>query len=147
MKFKKTATIAAALGVVALAGPAFAAGPPYTVTANGATSGDHAYAAESTSVTFTVHHGATNQVMTCSDVKVGGNVHAGTGINPVASITSSTWSGCFFGTSPVTVTPNYTTPWNLTGTGAASTGTNDHVAGYVGAINTGVSTLGGACTF
>lgn len=147
MRFKKTATIAAALGVVALAGPAFAAGPPYTVTAAGNTSGTYAYTAHSSMVTFTVHHGTTNQVMNCTDVTVGGNVTAGTSVNPVATVTGSTWNNCTFSGQSVTVTPNHNPAWTLTGTGPASTGTNDSVAGYVGGVNTVVSILGGTCTF
>lgn len=147
MRFKKTATIAAALGVVALAGPAFAAGPPYTVTAAGNASGTYAYTATSNGVTFTVHHGTTNQVMTCSKVVVGGNVTAGTSVNPVATITNSTWSGCLFSGQNVVVTPNHNPAWTLWGTGPASTGTNDSVAGQVRGANVGVSVLGGACTF
>lgn len=137
MRFMKLSA-AVALGLVALAGPAFAAGG-YTVTANGATSGDYAFSAHSDFVTVAG--------VTCTDVTLNGEIHAGTNVNPWATITSSTWNSCSSSGQPATVTPNHNPPWTLSGTGPATTGTNDQVASSLGGVNLGIGLLGGACTF
>lgn len=137
MRFMKLPA-AAVLGLVALAGPAVAAGG-YTVTANGATSGDYAFSAHSDLVTVAG--------VTCTDVTLNGEIHTGANVNPWATITSSTWNSCSSSGQPATVTPNHNPPWTLSGTGPATTGTNDQVASSLGGVNLGIGLLGGACTF
>ena len=76
-------------------------------------------------------------IVTCSSVQISGYLHTGsTGVNPYASITGSTWSGC---TGPATLTPHHTPPWQLPGTGAATGGTSDNIAGSVDNINIAMS--------
>ena len=147
MRSSKLFAAVVGAGAMILAAPAFAAGPPYTVTVNGNASGSHAIVAKSTAVTFTVHNSGGNRVMTCNNVTMNANAHAGTNINPVASIGSSTWSGCTFSGQPVNVTPNHSPTWDLHGTTAATSGTSDSVGGQVRNANAQVSALGGLCTF
>jgi hypothetical protein len=137
---KIPATLVGAAALVAIAGPALAGvTPPYGVSVGGSsTAADHAYTAHSSSITFTVHSNVGPQVMTCTDVTVAGNVHAGpSGENPIASITSSTWNDCKFNSNDVSVSQNGT--WNVTGTGTATSGTTDNVAGNITGADANVS--------
>ncbi|MEX0428451.1 hypothetical protein AB3X52_12540 [Nocardioides sp. DS6] len=143
---KYSAVAAGAAALVAFAAPAMAS-PPYAVTANGVSSGDVTFSAHSDAITFTVHNSGGDRVMTCSDVTVGGVIHTGTGVNPVASITSSTWQGCAYSGLPVNVTPNHSPSWDLYGTSAATSGNTDDIDGQVRNVNANVSILSGACTF
>jgi hypothetical protein len=140
MKLRHLVAGAATVGLVALSGPAFAAGPPYTVAVGGSTSGTQAVTATSTgTVQFTARNNSGVIInMNCTSVSGNGTVTKGTGLTQVATITSTTWVGCRIPGGPATVTQNGI--WNLTGTGSTATaGTSDTVAGYVGNANASVA--------
>lgn len=141
MKLRHLVAGVATVGVVALSGPAFAAGPPYTVAVGGSTSGTQAVtAASSGSVQFSARNNAGTVInMNCTSVSGNGTVTKGTGLTQVATITSTTWTGCRVPGGPANVTQ--TGIWNITGTGSTATAAaTDTVAGYVGNVNAGVAT-------
>lgn len=141
MKFKTLAAAAAAAAVITVSSPAFAAGPPYTVSVGGSSAaGSHAITAASTgTVQFSARNaGGTVINMNCTSVRGAGTVTSGTGVNPVAAITSTTWTGCSIPGGAATVTHNGT--WNITGTGTNATTGNESIAGYVGGANASVQT-------
>jgi hypothetical protein len=145
MKFRTVLAATAAAGLV-VAGPAFAA-PPYIVAVNNDTSGaDHAYTATSSGpVTFAMG----TLTMTCSGIQLAGDVHTGTSVgNPIASITSSTWTGCVTNTSPplpVTTNPDHAPAWGVDAFGTATSLTTNDITGDLGGLVVGASA--GTCTF
>jgi len=139
MKLKTLAVGAATVGLIALAGPAFAAGPPYTVSVGGSSAaGSHSFTAASTgTVVFNAKNNAGTVInMNCTAVSASGTITSGTGVNPVANIASTTWTGCKIPGGNATVTQSGA--WNLTGTGSASSAL-ETIAGYVGSVNAGVA--------
>jgi hypothetical protein len=149
MKLKTLTVGAATIGLIALAGPAFAAGPPYTVSVGGSSAaGSHPFTATSTgTVVFNAKNNAGTVInMNCTSVSAAGTVTSGTGVNPVATITSTTWNGCKIPGGNATVTQSGN--WNLTGTGSASTA-DETIAGYVGNVSAGVALTAspGTCSF
>ena len=139
MKLRHLVAGVATVGVVALSGPAFAAGPPYTVAVGGSTSGTQAVTATSTgTVQFSAKNNAGTIVnMNCTSVTGSGVVQKGTSVNPVATITSTTWTGCRIPGGAATVTQNGT--WNITGTGSNATAGTETIAGYVGNADASVA--------
>jgi hypothetical protein len=137
-----------ALGVVALTAPALASPPTdYTVSVGGSSAaGTHSFTAASGPTRFVVN-GVT---MTCSSTSVSGVIRSGTAVQPIADITSSTWSGCRdnFGT-PLTVVQVGT--WHLNGNDPnVHAGLVDgHVVGNISGINAHVYDTGmsGLCDF
>lgn len=141
MKLKHAGVLAAAASAVLIAGPAFAAGPPYTVSVGGSSAtATHPISATSTgTVKFSAKNSSGTIInMNCTSVTGSGNVYSGTGINPVADITSTTWSGCTIPGGAATVTQTGT--WNVTGTGSNATSGSETIAGYVGNVVAGVKT-------
>ncbi|WP_447645002.1 hypothetical protein [Nocardioides zeae] len=141
MKLRTLAAGAAVAAVVTVSSPAFAAGPPYTVSVGGSSAaGSHAITAASTgAVTFNARNSSGTVInMNCTSVSGSGTVTSGTGVNPVASIGTTTWTGCTIPGGAATVTHNGT--WNITGTGTNATTGNESIAGYVGAANASVRT-------
>lgn len=141
MKLRTLAAAAAATAVVIVSSPALAAGPPYTVSVGGSSAaGTHAVTAASTgTVQFNIRNNAGTVINSnCSAVSGAGTVTSGTGVNPVASISTTTWVGCSIPGGAKTITRNGT--WTVTGTGASATTANETIAGYVGGINASVHT-------
>ncbi|GAB3070717.1 hypothetical protein [Nocardioides zeae] len=141
MKLRTLAAGAAVAAVVTVSSPAFAAGPPYTVSVGGSSAaGTHAISATSTgTVTFNARNTSGTIInMNCSSVTGSGTVTSGTGVNPVATIATTTWTGCTIPGGAATVTHNGT--WNITGTGTNATTGNETIAGYVGGANASVRT-------
>ncbi len=141
MKLKHLAAGAVSVSLVALAGPAFAAGPPYTVSVGGSSAaGTHAITANSVgTVKFSAKNSAGTIVnMNCTSVAGAGQVTSGTGVNPVATITSTTWSGCTIPGGAATVSQVGT--WNVTGTGGNATAGTETVAGTIGNVTAGIQT-------
>lgn len=133
--------------VLLVASAAVAGGPPYTVTVNGHTSGDHPITIGSSPLLYTVHNSGGDRVFTCSGVSLSGVARAGTGINPVFRVNASTWTSCPFQGQHMTITPNHTVPWDFFGTSAATSGTTDVIDGQVRHVNLHLSLLGGICTY
>ncbi len=141
MKLKHLAVGAATVGLIAAAGPAFAAGPPYTVAVGGNSApGTETITAASTgAIVFNARNNAGTQInMNCTSVTGNGTVTRGTGVNPIATITSTTWSGCRVPGGAATVTQSGT--WNITGTGTNATAGTESIAGYVGNVTASVAT-------
>ncbi|MFW6775922.1 hypothetical protein ACOACO_16680 [Nocardioides sp. CPCC 205120] len=141
MKIRHLAAGVAAAAVITVSSPAFAAGPPYTVSVGGSSAaGTHAITASSASaVQFNARNNAGTIInMNCTSVRGAGAVTSGTGVNPVATITSTTWTGCTIPGGAATVTQTGT--WNVTGTGTNATAGNESVAGYIGNVTAGVQT-------
>ncbi len=157
MKFKKSAIALTAAGLVSMVGPAWAgtSGPPYDVYVNGSSAtATYPVRATSTNTHFQVlAFGVFPVDMYCTNVEFTGDatdgVHAGTGVSGtgVATLNHSTWSGCTYGSSPVTVTPNHTVPWSLNATGGATSATTDNVAGNVSGVKVAVSVSSPSCNF
>jgi len=111
------ATGAAGVLAVGVATSAFA-GPPFTVSVGGSTvAGTHAADAASTGTT-TFSAGTS---MTCTSVKLHGDVFSGTGLTSPADVTSSSsseWAGCKGGplSTALTATPSFPSAWTFTGT-------------------------------
>ena len=149
MKLRHLAIGAAAAGLVAVSGPAFAAAP-YTVAVNGSSAaGTHTVTATSTG---TVEFSAKNDSgvvinMNCTGVTGSATVTSGPSVNnPIATINSTTWTSCVIpgGTAKVIQSGG----WNINGTGTATAGL-ESVAGNVDNINVGVehAALAAICNF
>lgn len=141
MKIRHIAAGVAAAAVITVSSPAFAAGPPYTVSVGGSSAaGTHAITAASAgNVQFSARNNAGTVVnMNCTSVRGAGAATSGTGVNPVATITSTTWTGCSIPGGAATVTQSGT--WNVTGTGTNATTGNETIAGNVGNVTAGIQT-------
>lgn len=138
MNLKQLAVGAVSVALAALAGPAFAVGPPYSVSVGGSSAaGAHAITAQSSGAVKISAQNATGTILNlnCSSVAGAGRVTSGTGVNPVATITSTTWSGCSF-IGPFTFSQTGT--WNVEGTGANATSGTESVAGAVANVTLGI---------
>lgn len=147
MKFKKTAAALAATGLVALAGPAMAAGP-YQVDVGTNTTGSFAFTgATSSGINFVVDGNSGPINMTCTSATASGTIVAGANAtgNGVANITGTTWSGCTGLGLNLSVTHSGT--WKLNATGTATAAATDNVAGNVGSVAASVAAPFGACSF
>lgn len=141
MKLRTLAAAAATTAVVMVSSPAFAAGPPYTVSVGGSsTAATHSVTAASTgAVMFSIRNNAGTIINSnCTSVSGTGTVTSGTGVNPVASISTTTWFGCAIPGGAKTITQNGT--WNITGTGTNATTGNETIAGQVDGIDATVHT-------
>lgn len=149
MKLRHLIAGAATVGLVALSGPAFAAGPPYTVKVGTNTTGTFTVSAVSSgSVQFSALNNSSTPInMNCTKVEGTGSVVAGTNKNPVATITSTTWTGCRVPGGNAKVTQSGV--WDLTGTGSNATTGNETIAGYIGNVTAGVATtpIASVCSF
>ncbi|MDQ1105108.1 hypothetical protein QE364_003051 [Nocardioides zeae] len=140
MKLRTLAAGAAATAFVIVSSPAFAAGPPYTVSVGGssAAASHSVSAASSGTVTFSMRNSSgTIYNMNCSSITGSGTVTSGTGVNPIGSITSTTWTGCTF-LGAMTITQNGT--WSVSGTGSNATTGSETIAGQVGNVNASLRT-------
>ncbi|MCL8250090.1 hypothetical protein AERO_01730 [Aeromicrobium fastidiosum] len=141
MKIKHAAigTAALALAGVAVAGPALATGSAYTVAVGGSSAaGTHTITAASSG---TLSFAVPTLTMGCSSAAVPASpvstVASGTGITDIASINKINFSGCTGPGGSLTVTT--VGSWKLHGTGAATSGATDVVAGHVDNITATVS--------
>ena len=148
MKKKHLAVGLPALAALAFAAPALAAPPAnYTVAVGGSTTAaNHAFTASSGPITFVVN----GSTMTCGSTSATGVIHSGTGIQPIADITSTTWNACYDGLgTPLTVTQIGT--WHLKGNDVnVHSGLIDgHIIGTISDINARVrdTAASGACDF
>ena len=100
---------------------AHAAGPPHTVPVGSSTTGTQAITfASSGTVQFSVKNNAGTVVnLNCSSVTGNATVTKGVGVNPIAAIISTTWTGCRIPGGAYAVTQGGT--WDLAGTGANAT--------------------------
>ncbi|MER7557924.1 hypothetical protein ABTZ46_13345 [Nocardioides sp. NPDC126508] len=148
---KKLLLVGAAAAALTLAAPAMAsAAPPYTVAVGGSTAtGNHSFTAAAVgSITFAVPL----NTMTCTSAGAGGAIHSGTGKSgvdpdPLATISSTTWSGCTeqFGT-PLTVT--HGGQWHLaTNDTSVTSAATDQVDGWIDHISAHVTDSTGLCDF
>lgn len=141
MKIKHAAlggAVVALAGVVA-AGPALATGSSYTVGVGGSSAaGTHNItAASSGSLSFavpTLSMGCTSANVPTSPVST---VASGTGIVDIAAINKINFVGCTGPGGSLAVTT--VGSWKLHGTGAATSGTSDVVAGHVDNITANVA--------
>jgi hypothetical protein len=135
-------TGAAAAVTVGMATSAFA-GPPFTVTVGGNTSGTYAIAGDSTAA-IAFHAGVD---MSCSSVHVDGSVTAGSTSSKIADLTGSTWNNCK-GPLNIDMTVQQVGTWEVDATSGpdASGVTQGQVTG-IDAIVTDTSTGGGICSF
>lgn len=150
MKFKHLAAGAAAAAIVAVSSPAFAAGPPYTVSVGGSSAaGSHSITAASTgAVSFSARNNAGTVInMNCTSVSGSGTVTSGTGLSQIASIGATTWTGCTIPGGAATVTQSGT--WTVNGTGTNASAGNETIAGNVGNVSAGVFTTANpaVCSF
>lgn len=150
MKFKHLAAGAAAAAIVAVSSPAFAAGPPYTVSVGGSSAaGTHTISAASTgTITFSARNSSGTIInMNCTSVSGSGTASSGTGLTQVASIGSTTWTGCTIPGGAATITQSGT--WSVNGTGSNATTGNETIAGNVGNVTAGVATTANpaVCSF
>lgn len=141
-----TLAIAASTVIVALTGPAMAAGP-YTLTVGGSATGTPAFSGTSAGgITFDTPLVG----MSCSGATANGTLAPGTGVSgaAIASINATTWTGCIGPLGlPMTVTGSGS--WKLNATGTATAGTSDNVAGNISSITANVAQTGNpsACSF
>ena len=137
---KKLLVLALATATLALGGPVWAAGPPYTVSVGGSSAAaSHPVTGSSTGLLrFTIKNNAgTTLPLTCTSVSVTGSVTSGVGVNPWASVTSSTWSGCIFIGGAYSVTQ--ATAWPLVGTGTNATPSVETIAGRADNVDLAVA--------
>ena len=148
MKIRNAAigTAALALGAVAVAGPALATGSAYQVSVGGSSaSGTHNITATAGSIAF----GVPGTSMSCTSANVPGapapvtTVTSGASVTNIASIAQVNFVGCTIPGGAATVTT--TGPWTLHGTGAATSGSSDVVAGHIEGISARV--FNAACDF
>ena len=117
-------------------------------------SGGPSYTAESDgSIDFVVYDQNGNQTvaMGCAAVEAEGDVNVGTTARPgaLASIDSTTWLNCT-GPGNLNMAVTQDSVWDIVGTGAATAGNSDVIAGYVDGVEATVedTDLGGAaCSF
>ncbi|MFJ2757563.1 hypothetical protein ACIO3S_18315 [Nocardioides sp. NPDC087217] len=148
---KKLLLVGAAAAALTLAAPAMAsAAPPYTVAVGGSTAaGNHAFTATAVGgIAFAVPLNA----MFCTSAGASGSIHSGTGKSGLApdhlaTISSTTWSGCTeqFGT-PLTVT--HSGAWKLeTNDTSVTAAATDQVDGWISGISARVTDSTGLCDF
>ena len=139
MSLKHAVVGSAALSLVALAGPATAAGNAYTVSVGGSSAaGTHTITAATTgSLTFAVP----TLSMACTSANLpaspGSSVASGTGVTDIASINKINFVGCTGPGGALAVTT--VGSWKLHGTGAATAGSSDVIAGHIEGITANVS--------
>lgn len=154
-RIRNARRVATSVGVVGAAlaltaGTAVAGGNLYTVAVGGSSSsGTHGYtAADNDGITFEVENQGTSNVvtMTCDSVDVAGTIQSGSGIEDIATIDSSTWNNCQFGSIALEVSQVGT--WVLNGDGPATSAATDVVDGHVHNVEAHVeSTIPGLCSF
>ena len=143
----KVAALIAATGLVALAGPASAAGP-YQVDVGANTTGNHVFTGTATGgISYVVDGNSGPMNMSCSSATMGGSVAAGsnpTG-NGVASVASSTMTGC----TMLGMNPSFTHrgTWRLNATGVATAAPTDVVRVNVGSISIAFAGPFSSCVF
>lgn len=145
-RFKKTAALVAAVGIVAVAGPASAA-PPWVVTVGSQTTGQVPFSAYTKApITFTVVNGANTVPMTCGAAAATGIVRPGsysTGL-AVAEIQGTAWSQCTGPGLSLNVYHPVNSKWNLNLTGTSG----PTWAGYINNISARVESKPvGVCSF
>jgi hypothetical protein len=139
-------SLAASGGAIALticmATSAFA-GPPFTVTVAGNTSGSYAVAGDSTSA-IAFHAGVD---FSCSSIHFDGTVTAGSTATKIADLTGSTWNGCYtFLNMELSVQQIGT--WEADATsGPDANGVTTEQVTNIDALVTDTSTDGGICSY
>jgi hypothetical protein len=146
MKIKNTAIGAAALalGAVAVAGPALATGSTYAVSVGGSSAaGTHNITASAGAISFAVPL----VTMSCTSANVpaspASTVTSGPSVTDIAAINQVNFGGCTGPGGSLTVTTSGS--WTLHGTGAATSGSSDVVAGHIENITARV--FNAACDF
>ncbi|MFB9314526.1 hypothetical protein [Nocardioides plantarum] len=142
-----TLAVAASAAILAMAGPATAAGP-YTLTVGGSSTGTPAFTGTTTSAGISFNTPLV--AMSCTSATATGTLAPGTGVSgaAIASINATTWSGCI-GPLGLPMTVSGSGSWKLNATGTATTGTSDNVAGNISGVTATVSQTGNptACSF
>lgn len=150
MAMRHLAASLTATAVIATFSPASAAGPPYTVSVGGSSAGGThpIHVASAGVVRFSARNQAGTVVhMNCHALTGGGTVRSGSEVNPVATLTSTTWTGCSIPGIQLTVTQSG--PWGVLGTGANATSGTERIAGTITDVVAGVRATANpdACRF
>jgi hypothetical protein len=150
MKLKKVTIAVAVIGILSVAGPAWASGP-YDVGVDGDTSGtQYDFSAQSGDWTLAVlAYGFIPVYITCEGVALEGTVNTGAGVSGANALTiiASDWTDCDYNGSPVAITPDHAPPWSIDFTGNATSGTSDIVRGTLSGIDLNVDISSPACNF
>jgi hypothetical protein len=128
---RPTVVIATAL-VIGMTTSAHAAGLQHTVAVGGSSApGSHPFIAASTgTIKFSVKNNAGTVVnLNCSSLTASGTISSGTAIDPVGTITSTTWSGCRIPGGSFTFTQSGA--WHLAVTGSNATTAYETLVGKV----------------
>lgn len=129
---KKLVVLVSFVVLVLAAGPAQAAGPPYTVSVGGSSAaGTHSFSAATTG---TVRFSSKNNAGTilnqnCTSVNMAGSVTTGTALSQVGDVGSSTWIGCSIPGGAFAATQVGT--WRWVGTGSNATSGQEIVQGRI----------------
>lgn len=149
MRGIRRAGVAICAGFVAIGGgPAVAGPPPYMVVVNGISTKTD-WRLEGDSAGGVSLQAGSSPTMGCSTAHVNGQVHGGNTSfsGPIASISSSSWSGCT-GPAAIPMTVTYIGTWHFHGTGGETAAISDVVTGYVAGIKTRWSSVTpGVCSF
>jgi hypothetical protein len=139
MNIKHASAGLAAAGLALLAGPALATGASHTVSVGGtpltgSTTFTAATPTTGTNVLFTVRNNSGTIInLNCTRATASGTIQPG--VN-VATITSSTWTGCTAPGGPVTVAQ--VGGWNLHSSNAYTSSAIENVVGHVDDISANV---------
>lgn len=120
---KKLVVLVSFVVLVLAAGPAQAAGPPYTVSVGGSSAaGTHPFSATTTG---TVRFSSKNNAGTilnqnCTSVSITGSVASGTALSQVGDVGSSSWVGCSIPGGAFAASQVGTWRWIATGSNATS---------------------------
>lgn len=145
MKPRHLAVLTAAPILVLSSDPAFAAGPPYTVTVGANTSGTYNVSfTHRTDRPFVIKIG--ELPVTCTDTPFSGFVVAGANINPVINITNFAFTGCTISGTAASNVATTSAIQNFTGTGTNATSGIETVTGYTGNIERKFQ-AGSLCSF
>ena len=149
MKVRHALALVSAALVLATTAAAHAAGPPYTVAVGGSATGTQAITfASSGTVQFSVKNNAGTVLnLNCSSVTGNATVTKGVGVNPIAAITSTTWTGCRIPGMPFTVTQGGV--WDLAGTGSNATAGTETIGTQIPSVALGfaVTANPAVCSF
>lgn len=142
MLIRRLIAAAASVGLLAIAGPAFAAGPPYTIKVGTNTTGS--YSVNFARVSGTPLTIIAGQPLNCTNVTASATTTAGPNMNPIFRFGTFSFYGCSFNGSAPTVT--FLSAANFTGTGSNATTGNETIAGRIANFAVRIST-GSVCRF
>jgi hypothetical protein len=142
---RATFVVAAAATAVAIGAATAQAGPPFTVTAGTTTTGSTTFTGTATgtsSAPAIIFKDVTDNVtLTCVSSVAKGSVALGSGkVNPLAQITSSTWTTCS-GPLGISLTVAQVGAWGINGTSGPTGGV---VSGFASNVKANIS---GTCSF